>query len=353
MSSDSEDDDSDNLPPAGSKRARLDRPTYNGRMGTAFSVGSPVAEWLLRRHQTACRHPAARLFTTHICQNSLDNYLSTKPSLTGHSMRRRRVTAVEACLTCTMHFHDEGIVKRSLDLLFLCPACVNELVTLTAANSEALYKLVLGGFRTPTAGHVFMDTFEFALRNAPREGCLPCSHGGLVDFPCVDLGLCRCIMRPLYVAIFYSNVRMVSVLLRYGADVRAEDTCRCEEPHHVHPLVRVYNALACGNNGIPARLARHRPHSEDFVRCHQLAVLVMPTHDAELREACYAFSRTVMPGHELEKLVVEKSTLQHKCRLTVRAALARSRAMPSGVEQLPLPKRLQDYILYKGKLASL
>ncbi|KAH9360396.1 hypothetical protein HPB48_008378 [Haemaphysalis longicornis] len=194
-------------------------------------------------------------------------------------MRRRRLTAVEAYLTCSTPIHDDGITRRSLDQLFLCPACNKELVTLTAANSEAHYKLVLNGFRTPSSGHGFVDAFEVVLRNAPRWSCLPCLYGGPVDSPYGDLGICTCSICPLYIAIYLSNVRML--LLRYGAHVvKTERTCRYDEPLRTHP--------------------------------------------------------------------------QHMCRITARASLATGRAMPSGVEDLPLPqKRLQDYILCQDKLGSL
>ncbi|KAH9359537.1 hypothetical protein HPB48_007156 [Haemaphysalis longicornis] len=160
-------------------------------------------------------------------------------------MRRRRVSTVEAYLTCSMPIHDDGITRRSLDQLFLCPACNKEEVPLTAANSEALYKLVLDGFRTPSARHGFVDAFEVVLRNGPRESCLPCLYGGLVDFPYGDLGLCTCSMRPLYVAIYYSNVHMMSLLLHSGAHVmRTEHICPYEEPH-LMMQVRGQNSLAC------------------------------------------------------------------------------------------------------------
>lgn len=356
MSSNREDDDGCfNLWPGRIPRARLYGPTARpasfGYMGIAYSAVSAVTEWLLR-HQRNRKYSASTLFTKHTCQNKLDHYLSARRSLSGDMMRRRNATALECYMICTGNPQYEDEIKtRSLDLLFLCSACINELVTLTAINSESLHKLVHGSFPVPWSSQTFMHMFEVIVQNAPKVGSLPCWYGGIVDFPVVDLGLCRCILRPLYVAIYYSNVHMMGILLRHGADVRAEDTCRCQEPRRMHPLVRVYNSLACYNNGVPARFFDYMPHSAVFVRCHQLAMLLMPTLDEELREACYGFTRTVLPVGKFEEVVRKKDTLQHMCRVVVRAALAKNEAMPSGVQQLPLPKRLQQYILYNGVLA--
>ncbi|KAH9360254.1 hypothetical protein HPB48_005706 [Haemaphysalis longicornis] len=228
-----DEDDLDNPLPGGLKKSMVDGATYKQQVGTAFSAESPAASgYCVDTIDRVRNHLAAR--PTHICQNSLDNCLPSKPSLTGDRMRRRRVSTVEAYLTCSMPIHDDGITGRSLDQLFLCPECNKEEVTLTAANSEALYKLVLEGFRT-SSGHGFVDAFEVVLRNGPRESCLPCLYGGLVDFPYSDLGLCTCSLRPFYVAIYYSNVCMMSLLLCYGAHVmRTEHICPYEEPRAPH-----------------------------------------------------------------------------------------------------------------------
>lgn len=282
----------------------------------------------------------------------MDSFLAVKSDDTNNTLRKHRATAIETYLACTLASRDVVTTERSLDLLLTCPACMSELCTLTAAKSEALFRLVLFSFYTPPSAplHVpYTITFEAVLKRAIKT-YLPCFYGGmcaLVDFPCVSLGLCGCILRPLYTAIYYSNLELLKLLLRYGAEVQPRDVCRCGDRYMMHPLIRVYESIST-TRCHPALLARDDAHPTDFVRCHQLAVLVMPADLVVLREACHSFSRLVTPADEFDSLLRVKGSLQHLCRLQLRAWLSRLRAMPLGVERLPLPLRLQRYILYEG-----
>lgn len=282
----------------------------------------------------------------------MDSFLAIKSDDTNNTLRKHRATAIETYLACTLASRDVVTTERSLDLLLTCPACMSELCTLTAAKSEALFRLVLFSFYTPPSAplHVpYTITFEAVLKRAIKT-YLPCFYGGmcaLVDFPCVSLGLCGCILRPLYTAIYYSNLELLKLLLRYGAEVQPRDVCRCGDRYMMHPLIRVYESIST-TRCHPALLARDDAHPTDFVRCHQLAVLVMPADLVVLREACHSFSRLVTPADEFDSLLRVKGSLQHLCRLQLRAWLSRLRAMPLGVERLPLPLRLQRYILYEG-----
>lgn len=246
--------------------------------------------------------------------------------------------------------HDGNDMReRSLDLILSCGACMSKIFMLTAAMSDSLTQDALCKL-PPDLGNVALRSlFELVLFRATAAS-LPGFYrdmGNPAEWPCIRLGLCRCFMRPLYAAIYFNNAWMLSTLLRYGAEVRPWDTCRCEPPSCLHPLLRVYKTLASINGLHSGATCSSGSRAIPFVRCHQLATLVMPCHNAELLEACYAFAKAFSPDSEYEMLLREKESLQHRCRLTIRAALARRRAMPVGVEQLPLPKLLQRYILYQ------
>ncbi|KAH9381847.1 hypothetical protein HPB48_020008 [Haemaphysalis longicornis] len=193
--------------------------------------------------------------------------------------------------------------------------------------------------------------FKTVLSRA-TEADLSCVYGSMAfpaELPCVNLSLCGCFIRPLYAAIYFSNAQMLSTLLRYGAEVRPEDTCRCEDPLSMHQLVRVYRKLIFLYRNPPGLVYRPRniPTPVNAVRWHQLAALVMPCGDMKLRDACFTLVKTFTPSAECETLLREKQSLRHFCRLTIRAALARRQAMPREVEQLPLPKLLQRYVLHQ------
>ncbi|KAH6927841.1 hypothetical protein HPB50_009156 [Hyalomma asiaticum] len=322
--------------------------------GTASTTRSTLTGWLPSRRRRVRRpkDPIVLVFRTHTCHTSMDSFLAVKSDHTNNTLRKHRATAIETYLACTLASRDAVTTERSLDLLLTCPACMSELCTLTAAKSEALFRLVLFSFYTPPSAplHVpYTITFEAVLKRAIKT-YLPCFYGGmcaLVDFPCVSLGLCGCILRPLYTAIYYSNLELLKLLLRYGAEVQPRDVCRCGDRYMMHPLIRVYESIST-TRWHPALLARDDAHPTDFVRCHQLAVLVMPADLVLLREACHSFSRLVTPADEFDSLLRVKGSLQHLCRLQLRAWLSRLRAMPLGVERLPLPLRLQRYILYEG-----
>lgn len=274
----------------------------------------------------------------HTCQVDLKIFLSINPDSTANRLPQHLTTAMWVYLTCTGNTHEGRVTQRSLDLILSCAACMGELCMITASRSEDLVVDVLckNHLRPKLCNLAYPRTFEAVLSRA-TTAALPRSMDGPAEFPSVNLRLCHCLMRPLYAAIYLNNAQMLSTLLSYGAEVRPEDTCRCEEPHRVHPLLKVYETLQGRSGDIPA----------DAVRCHQLAALVVPRHDAELREACYTFAKALAPPSEHQTLLREKGSLQHLCRLTLRAALSRRRAMPKGVEQLPLPKQLQRYILYQ------
>ncbi|KAH7938560.1 hypothetical protein HPB49_025103 [Dermacentor silvarum] len=320
---------------------------------TASTTRSALAGWLPSRRRTRRRKdPIVLVFRTHTCHTSMDSFLAVKSDHTNNTLRRHRATAIETYLACTLASHDAAIMERSLDLLLTCPACMSELCTLTAAKSEALFRLVLFSFYTPPSAplHVpYTITFEAVLKRATKA-YLPCFYGGtcgLVDFPCVSLGLCGCILRPLYTAIYYSNLELLKLLLRYGAEVQPRDACRCGDRYMMHPLIRVYESLSTTRRH-PALLAKDDAHPGDFVRCHQLAMLVMPADLVVLSETCVNFARLVTPADECETLLRAKGSLQHLCRLRLRAWLSRLRAMPAAVERLPLPRKLQRYILYES-----
>ncbi|KAK8758722.1 hypothetical protein V5799_003640 [Amblyomma americanum] len=321
-------------------------------MGGASSTRSALSAWLpsCRRHHGR-KHPVARAFRTHTCYSSLDCLLAIGSDPAGNTLRRQRATAIEAYLAYSLSGRDAEIKERSLGLLLTCTACMSELCTLTAARSEALYRLVLFTFYMPPSAPIrvpYTSTFEAVLSRATKT-YLPCYYGGmcsLVDFPCVILGLCECILRPLYTAIYYGNLEMLKLLLRYGAEVWPGDACGCADPFLSHPLLRVYSWLS-NTLSQPSLIDRMELQGHDMVRCHQLAMLVMPSEAVALNEACLTFARQVSPKSEYECVLRVKSSLQHLCRLKLRAVLARRRAMPMGVGQLPLPRSLQEYILYE------
>lgn len=328
------------------------------RMGGASSTRSALSAWLPScRRIHSRKDPVARAFRTHTCYSSLDCFLAVRSDSAGNTLRRHRATAVEAYLACSLSGRDAEIMERSLSLLLTCPACMSELCTLTAARSEALYRLVLFTFHMPPSAPIrvpYTSTFEAVLSRATKT-CLPCYYGGmcsLVDFPCVILGLCGCILRPLYTAIYYGNLELLKLLLRYGAEVWPGDACRCVDPFLSHPLVRVYGSLS-STRWQPTLLARGDSHGQDFVRCHQLAMLVMPSEAVALNEACLTFAQSVTPASEYDWVLRVKGSLQHLCRLKLRAVLTKRRAMPVGVGQLSLPRPLQEYILYEDFEASL
>lgn len=78
-----------------------------------------------------------------------------------------------------------------------------------------------------------------------------------------------------------------------------------EEIHRKHPLLRVYKTLAAIYWPRTGTTYRHGDNwkSVDVGRCHQLAALVMPCHDAELRDTCYSFARAFTPPPEYERLL--------------------------------------------------
>lgn len=299
------------------------------------------------------RNHAGVISGPHTCQETLKIFLSVNRNPTGNELRRRLATALAAHLTCLTGSREVNIMERSLDILLSCTACLGELCMITASKSQDLTEYVLCKPRVPyeLCSVVFTSALEAMLCRATAAGLQGCcgNVGCAADFPCVKLGLCDCAMRPLYVAIYFSNEQMVSTLLRYGADVVPEDTCDCVASTRLHPLLRVYKILSDAywpSTGVPDRHVNSSA-SMDIVRCHQLAALVMPCRDAQLRETCYAFAKAFTPPDEYKNLLHEKGSLRHLSRLAIRAALAKRLAMPKGVEKLPLPKLLQRYILYQ------
>ncbi|KAH9382352.1 hypothetical protein HPB48_012884 [Haemaphysalis longicornis] len=287
------------------------------------------------------KRTTSTIFKSHVCRNSLEAFVEANVDPASNLLRRR--TVLDVCVACITKNLERDITERSIDVLLSCAACICELCMVTVVKKDSLTEEVLRKFRVPTKQRsvAYTSLFEAVLFRATTADLAPFygNAGGPAELACVKLPLCRCHMRPLYAAIYFSNVQVVSTLLRYGAEVRPEDTCNCEEPRRMHPLLRVYTMLSgiyC--NRVPA---------VDFVRCHQLAALVMPCHDAVLREGCFSLVEAYTPDEEYESLLREKRSLQHFCRLSLRAALYRRRAMPKGVEQLPLPKLLQRYILYQ------
>ncbi|KAH9382188.1 hypothetical protein HPB48_012715 [Haemaphysalis longicornis] len=291
------------------------------------------------------------LFESHDCRENLEAFPSVNPDTIVHILRG--CTNLAAHLTCTRNSADGTITEINLDILISCAACMSQMYIVTLIKTEDLNVDLLCKSLTPRKRCNVTSTalLEAVLLRATTAD-LPSFYartGGPAEFPCVNQDLCGCLMRPLYAAIYFSNAWMVSTLLRYGADVRLEDSCHCEEALRMHPLLRVYTKLVgvyCPRAGAKYRLG-NRPTPANVVRCHQLAALVMPYHDAELREVCYTLVKAFTPPAEFQTLLREKASLRHLCRLSLRAALARGRAMPTGVEQLPLPKMLQRYILYQ------
>ncbi|KAH9376290.1 hypothetical protein HPB48_000234 [Haemaphysalis longicornis] len=220
------------------------------RRGWAPPADWPVADWLVfLRPSAPPRNRTGAIFRTHTCQGNLTIFLSINRNPTGNELRRRVATALAAYLTClTTSSQEVHIMKRSLDILLSCNACLGELCLITAAKSEDLTEYVLCNPLVP-------PELCSVVFTSPLEAML-CRATAAADFPCVKLGLCRCAMRPLYVAIYFSNEQMMSTLLRYGADVAPEDTCGCVAPVRVHPLLRVYKMLSVAYwplTGVPDR----------------------------------------------------------------------------------------------------
>lgn len=347
MSSGSE-SDFDETPSSGDQNRGLVLAASTNRLRVASPAPPPHADMppIFGPFQLS-GSPTSPKFVFHVC-----SFFSVKPGTIGSSLHRRHETALAVYLSSTTMNHGENMVN-SLHRLLSCGACIRELCTITAKTSDEPTEGMLRNPQTPPklSSLASASIFESVLFRATTvDRPLFCdSRGGPAELPCVNLGLCFCFMRPLYAAICFSNGQMLSILLRYGAEVRLEDMCCCEEPLRVHPLVRVYRMLmGVYSSPIgPVYRMENISTSLNAVRCHQMAALVMPCADAELREACYALVKTFTPSEEYETLMREKGSLKHFCRMTIRAALARRRAIPKGVEELPLPKLLQRYILYQ------
>ncbi|KAH9371347.1 hypothetical protein HPB48_007918 [Haemaphysalis longicornis] len=138
-------------------------------------------------------------------------------------------------------------LQRRLDLVLSCAACVSKLCRITAAKGDDVTKDVLCNPLVPpnTCNPSFTSPLEAVLflattASTPR---FYRNMGNPAKWPCIHLGPARCLMRPLYAAIYFSNSQMLSTLLRYRCEARRGDACRCEEPHHVHPLLRVHKTL--------------------------------------------------------------------------------------------------------------
>ncbi|KAH9371349.1 hypothetical protein HPB48_007916 [Haemaphysalis longicornis] len=319
MSSDSEDDVAE-FPLGGSQNGMLLPAALPNETASSSSAGSPERvsppSTRPRRLRT---NPTHTILSSHVCQENLRSFLSLIPKPVSKKLRRGLTTALTTYMTYARKIQDGNdiIMERSLDLILSCGACMSKMCMITAAKSDGLTQEALCKLPPDLGNVAFRSPFELVLFRATTAS-LPGFYrdaGNPAEWPCVRLGLCRCVMRPLYAAIYFNNGQMLSTLLRYGAEVRPGDTS--------------------GSRAIPV------------VRCHQLAALVMPCHHAELLEACYAFAKAFSPPSEYEMLLREKESLQHRCRLTIRAALGGRRATPVGVEQLPLPKLLQRYILYQ------
>ncbi|KAG0428418.1 hypothetical protein HPB47_024600 [Ixodes persulcatus] len=324
-----------------------------GASSTQLASGSCTSRKRTRRRDN--RNPSGRTFHTHTCRTNLDRLIAAKSDNTaGSSFRQLRYsTAVEAYLARTFTGCPEAaVLEQSVDHLLSCLACMSELCTLTSAKSDALFKLLLitvrARSRTATATSVpYAATFGKVLERATGT-CLPCIYGGtcgLVDLPCVNLGLCDCVLRPVYCAIFYGNLDLLKLLLRFGAEVWSRDECFCYGRHETqHPLVMVYESLTAT---AWTRAFEYKKDTPDFIRCHQLAALIVPAEVNELRESCLGFLRLISPTAEYDIVVRMRRSLQHMCRLTLRLELSKRRQLPHGVGLLPLPLSLQRYLLYE------
>ncbi|CAN7938754.1 unnamed protein product [Ixodes hexagonus] len=324
-------------------------------MGGSPSRRPSSCDNLSRKHtRRRIRDFSVRTFRTHTCQANLGCApVAQSADAAGNSSRQRCCrTAVEAYFVGTFSSSPDVTAQEQIvDTLLSCMACVGELCTLTSAKSDALFKLLLSTIRvrlrtTSTMPTPYVVTFERVLERS-RRTCLPSVYGGtcgLVDFPCVSLGLCDCVLRPVYCAIFYGNLDLLKLLLRYGAEVWSKDVCVCGSGQATHPLVPVYDTL---NATAWARALKSKGDPLDLVRCHQLAALIVPPDVIELREACFAFLRLISPVAEYDKVVRMKRSLQHMCRLTLRPVLSKYRQLPHGVGLLTLPLSLQRYLLYQ------
>ncbi|KAH9382399.1 hypothetical protein HPB48_011689 [Haemaphysalis longicornis] len=336
MSSDDE-GDLDERPSSGDPTWMPVLVTPANQMDAASSSQSHQADWRQFQQQLL-------FIESHAIGVTLEAFNSVTPDMV--DTIPRECTNLRAYLTCVRNNADGTITEDDLDLLISCATCVRRLYMVTLLKTQHLHEAVIRKSRMPhkQCNVTYTSLLEAVLLRATTAD-LPCFYGGTgspAEFPCVNQDLCDCAIRPLYAAIYFSHAQVLSTLLRYGAEVRLEDTCRCEEPLCMHPLLRIYTTLAGVYHG-----RGNRPASVNVVRCQQLAALVMPCHDTALRNACYTLIKAFTPPEEYQTLLREKGSLRHLCRLSLRAALARRQAMPLGVEQLPLPKPLQRYILYQ------
>ncbi|KAH9381825.1 hypothetical protein HPB48_023120 [Haemaphysalis longicornis] len=262
-----------------SRSPTLASPT--NQAGVASSDRSPEADWPPFFRQLLLRKsPTSTIFKNHVCKKGLETFLSDNPDPIASILRGR--TALGAGLSCTRNNKDGKIMEQSIHLLLKCAACMSELCMIVVLKTDGLTEDLLCGSHTPPKQRNFasMSIFEAVLSHATTAD-LPSFYGnmgGPAEFPCVKLGLCRCVLRPLYAAIYFSNAHVVSTLLRYGAEVRPEDTCHCEETRRMHLLLRVYLVLTdmyCPSTGATYKRGK-RSSSVNFVRCHQLAALMMP-----------------------------------------------------------------------------
>lgn len=256
---------------------------------------------------------------------------------------------MESYLASSFTSRDMVILEYDLDILLSCAACLSELCTLTAAKSEPLFKRLLSRLYARSTAPLptsYTTAFEVLLRRSVgmRFRCVSGEMSALVDLPCVSVGLCGCSLRPVYSAVFYGNLDLLKLLLRYGAEVMPSDLCYCDARCGVHPLVRVYDCLRATSRG---RSSRDESRAVGFARCHLLTVLAIPVTLISVREVCLGFAKTVSSECEYDDVVNTMGSLQHLCRLLLRVVLSRTHQLPLSAEQLPLPSVLKKYILYE------
>ncbi|KAH9361073.1 hypothetical protein HPB48_002935 [Haemaphysalis longicornis] len=293
MSSDSEDDVAQ-FPLGGSQNGMLLPVALPNEAGSSSSAGSPERDSPPSTRPRRLRmNPTHTILSTHVCQEDLRSFLSLKPNPMAKRLRLRLPTALTAFMTCARNIQDGNdiIIERSLHLILSCAACMSKMFMITAAKTDVLIQDALCKLPPDLGNVAFRSPFELVLFRATTAS-LPgfCRDmGNPAEWPCVRLGLCRCVMRPLYAAIYFNNGQMLSTLLRYGAEVRPGDTCRCEQPNCMHPLLRVYKTLASIYGIHSGATCSSGSRAIPVVRCHQLAALVMPCHHAELLDTCCAF----------------------------------------------------------------
>ncbi|KAH9375373.1 hypothetical protein HPB48_006535 [Haemaphysalis longicornis] len=248
----------DEVPSSGNQNSRLVYPASANSTGVASPAPSPQAELPPFPTLLQLRNSRIRTFSSvsriRGCQENLATFFPVHPQPIASLQPERPDTALVTYLSCTTKSHDGDIERRIHQLLLSCNACMKDLP------------------------------------------CVYCETCGLAEFPCINLHLCDCVVWPLYEAL-YSNALLLSALLRHGAEVRPEDTCRCYEPRRMHPLLMVYDELA-GEHCHATRF-----HSQGAYIC------LGDTHLGTVLRAGQCVPSRVKEGAEAEKAACNKITL--------------------------------------------